>query len=90
MTKKITIQGLVQGVGFRPFIYLLAKEMDIKGTVSNHNNGVIIYAALSQEECNIFTDRILKKHPQVATIHKIEVEEIENNLYFEDFEIIKS
>lgn len=90
MTKKITIQGLVQGVGFRPFIYLLAKKMDIKGTVSNHNNGVIIHAALSQEECNIFTDRILKEHPQVATIHKIKVEEIENNSNFENFNIIKS
>lgn len=90
MTKKITIQGLVQGVGFRPFIYLLAKEMDIKGTVFNHNNGVIIYAALSQEECNIFTDRILKEHPHVATIHKIEIEEIDKNSNFENFDIIES
>jgi len=90
MTKKITIQGLVQGVGFRPFIYLLAKDMDIKGTVSNHNNGVIIYAALSRKKCILFTDRIRKECPQVASIHKIEIENIKHNFDFKDFEIIKS
>jgi hydrogenase maturation protein HypF len=90
MTRKITIQGLVQGVGFRPFIYLLAKEMDIKGTVSNHNNGVIIHAVLSQEKCNIFIDRIRKECPHVASIHKIAIEDIKQNFDFENFEIIKS
>lgn len=90
MTKKITIQGLVQGVGFRPFIYLLAKEMDIKGTVSNHNNGVVIHAVLSQEKCNIFTDRIRKECPQVAYIHKIEIEDTKQDFDYKGFEIIKS
>ncbi|MFV0584870.1 MAG: acylphosphatase, partial [Parabacteroides gordonii] len=36
----LTIRGLVQGVGFRPFIYRIASEMGIKGEVDNRNNGV--------------------------------------------------
>lgn len=90
MIKKITIQGLVQGVGFRPFIYLLAKELDIEGTVANHNNGVIIHAMLSKEKCDLFIKRILKEHPQVAYIHNIGIEDVEESQNYNDFEIIKS
>ncbi len=43
-TYKILISGTVQGVGFRPFVYLLARQFDLKGTVSNNEEGVIIYA----------------------------------------------
>lgn len=35
----LTIQGLVQSVGFRPFIYRIASEMNICGEVDNRNNG---------------------------------------------------
>ena len=38
----LTIQGLVQSVGFRPFIYRIASEMNICGEVDNRNNGVCI------------------------------------------------
>ena len=40
----LTVQGLVQGVGFRPFIYRIANEMGICGEVDNRNNGVCIRA----------------------------------------------
>jgi hydrogenase maturation protein HypF len=90
MIIKITIQGLVQGVGFRPFIYLLAKEMGIKGTVANCNNGVIINAVLNKEECDLFVNRILKEHPPIATIHKVDIEETGQNIDPKRFEIIKS
>ena len=40
----------MQGLGFRPFIYLLAEEIGIKGTVANRNNGVIIVAELSEKQ----------------------------------------
>ena len=42
----LTIQGLVQGVGFRSFIYRIASEMNICGEVDNRNNGVCIRATL--------------------------------------------
>ena len=43
----LTVQGLVQGVGFRPFIYRIANEMGICGEVDNRNNGVCIRAVLT-------------------------------------------
>ena len=91
MLHKITIQGLVQGVGFRPFIYLLANEMGIKGTVANRNNGVVIFTNASQKECETFIRRIKNEHPPVAFIHSIEIEEVtDNNNLFTDFSISPS
>ena len=46
----LTVQGLVQGVGFRPFIYRIASEMNICGEVDNRNNGVCIHAVLTPEQ----------------------------------------
>lgn len=71
----LTIRGLVQGVGFRPFIYCIASEMKIKGEVDNRNNGVCIRAILTPEQRELFISRIRKEHPAVATIHSIEVSE---------------
>lgn len=72
--RKITvllIQGLVQGVGFRPFIYRIASEMGVKGEVDNRNEGVCIRASLSAEQLPVFIQRIYEEHPPVAYIHRI-------------------
>ena len=44
-TYKIGITGQVQGVGFRPYVYSLATEFSLTGTVSNNEKGVIIFAS---------------------------------------------
>ncbi len=80
----------MQGVGFRPFIYLLAKQMGLKGTVANTNNGVVIRIEATQDACNQFIQRIQEEHPVVATIHHIHITEIEDNVSYKDFEIIPS
>lgn len=67
----LLIQGLVQGVGFRPFIYRIAKEMHLRGEVENRNNGVCIRAFLSPLEKEVFIRRIYRECPQVATIHRM-------------------
>lgn len=90
MTTRITIHGLVQGVGFRPFIYLLAKEMGIKGTVANQTNGVVIHTNLPQEKLTEFIHKINTCHLQVAVIHRINVEEENISAEFDDFTIIPS
>jgi hydrogenase maturation protein HypF len=77
-------------VGFRPFIYLLAKQMGLKGTVANTNNGVVIRIEATQDACNQFIQRIQEEHPVVATIHHIHITEIEDNVSYKDFEIIPS
>ena len=42
MAKKILTQGIVQGVGFRPYIYRLAKDLNLNGYVRNLGNVVEI------------------------------------------------
>jgi len=66
----IRLSGIVQGVGFRPFVYRNARRLDLKGTVQNTDMGVLI--AIDGERANIerfFTE--IRDHPPVlAEIHK--------------------
>lgn len=71
----LTVQGLVQGVGFRPFIYRIASEMNICGEVDNRNNGVCIRAVLTSAQRELFIERICRERPKVASIHRITVSE---------------
>ena len=42
--KRIEVRGIVQGVGFRPFVYRVARRCDIRGRVLNSSDGVVIEA----------------------------------------------
>jgi hydrogenase maturation protein HypF len=91
MYKSLIIKGLIQGVGFRPFIYLLANNMGIKGTVSNRNNGVRIVADLSEADWERFIRRISEEHPPVASIHSMKLEDVSIvTKPFADFTILSS
>jgi hydrogenase maturation protein HypF len=67
-TYKIQIKGRVQGVGFRPFVFNLAHQYLLKGTVSNNENGVIIYCNASKEKAETFLVDILQDKPEIAII----------------------
>lgn len=87
----LTIQGLVQGVGFRPFIYRIASEMGLCGEVDNCNNGVSIRAVLTPRQRELFIERIRREHPAVASIHRISVSEISaSGSPYTDFRITPS
>jgi len=70
---ELRIQGIVQGVGFRPFIYNLAVQMNISGTVSNTGAGVIIQAVGDELLLESFITRISSDAPPLAQIHSVEV-----------------
>ena len=55
----INIKGVVQGVGFRPFVYNLAKSLNLKGTVTNTSDGVAI--DIEGGDITSFIDRLPKK-----------------------------
>jgi len=40
--KRLEVSGVVQGVGFRPFLFVLAQKYDLKGEVSNTSGGVLV------------------------------------------------
>ncbi|MBI5212731.1 MAG: carbamoyltransferase HypF [Nitrospirae bacterium] len=83
----ITIKGIVQGVGFRPFIYNLAKSLDINGYVTNTSGGVIIKA--EGERLDEFLGFIQTQCPPLAKIDSIETHEMPAKGY-EGFSIIES
>ncbi len=59
---EILVRGIVQGVGFRPFIYNLASRFEISGTVTNTSDGVVIRAMARSDRLASFLD-ILENHP---------------------------
>ena len=88
-TFKIQVGGQVQGVGFRPFVFNLAQKYQLKGTVSNNANGVLIYVNGTSDEVMNFMEDILEKAPDAAIIQSHAMEEIES-LEFENFSIAPS
>lgn len=88
-TFKINVSGQVQGVGFRPFIFKLAKELCLKGTVYNDPNGVEILFNSEKEQAEIFLETILAQAPKVSKIQSYGLKEIVSQV-FESFSIDES
>lgn len=88
-TYKITISGRVQGVGFRPFVHTLARQFNLKGTVSNNEEGVIIYTSGLKKNILLFYKKLIKDPPEVSRINHHTLQEIDFKKY-EDFLIIPS
>ena len=65
---QLTIQGTVQGVGFRPFIYRLAMELNLTGWVNNSVQGVLIEVEGFRQNLEQFQYRILKEKPPQSEI----------------------
>ncbi|MBI9037411.1 MAG: carbamoyltransferase HypF [Bacteroidales bacterium] len=86
---KIHIKGLVQGVGFRPFIYRLANRFNLKGSVENRNDGVIIFVEGLKNNVDNFLNSIKNEAPPASNINSIASESCSVN-NFDEFKIIKS
>jgi hydrogenase maturation protein HypF len=69
---RVVIRGAVQGVGFRPFIYRLAEEMNLKGWVINNTQGVFIEAEATTEVLQEFLLRIEQEKPAISFIQSFE------------------
>ncbi len=75
------IKGLVQGVGFRPYIYRLAIKHKLIGEVDNRTNGVLINVEGDEKEIIGFCNEILENAPQASRIKSIEKKRIPVNGY---------
>ena len=87
--KKILIKGIVQGVGFRPFIYRLAQNFQVKGYIINTSNGVEIEAEALKPTLNEFIKAITSEAPPLSRIEEISIQE-QKPKYHSTFEIKKS
>ena len=90
INKKIKITGIVQGVGFRPFVYNLALKYDIKGWVNNDEKGVNILLSSSEENIQNFINELKSNPPILAKINSINIEKITEIKEYKTFEIIQS
>lgn len=85
----IHINGIVQGVGFRPFIFNLAADYDLPGWVCNSASGVDIEISGDPDTLDHFCADIPIKAPPLAQIDSINIEEIPLT-HFEGFVILSS
>ncbi|CAD0221566.1 Acylphosphatase [Planktothrix agardhii] len=70
---QLTIQGTVQGVGFRPFIYRLAMELNLTGWINNSVSGVLIEVEGLWEVLEQFKYRILQEKPPQSEIQTLDI-----------------
>ncbi len=71
---RYTIQGIVQGVGFRPYVYRIAKALSLSGRVKNSAKGVIV--EVEGERVDEFLEALLLHLPPLAKVSQWEVEEL--------------
>ena len=87
---KLEITGIVQGVGFRPFVYNLAKSLNLTGFIFNHSEGVTIEAQGETDKLNKFFKLIKGKAPKAAKIETVNSQQITVNRKDIEFKIKKS
>ncbi len=68
----IDVSGIVQGVGFRPFVYTLAKELELNGYVLNNGTGVHIEIEGRSSQIDRFLERLHSEQPPLAKIDTID------------------
>ncbi len=82
---QIRVRGQVQGVGFRPFVWMLAQRFDIQGHVLNDPEGVLIQAAGAQIEA--FIQALTNDAPPLAQVDAVEVSSCGEVAQTDGFEI---
>ena len=88
--EQIRVCGIVQGVGFRPLVWRLAKELGITGNVCNDGEGVLIHAFAESSVLNNFINRIQTEPPPLARIDSLQRSPLLEQTTPDEFEIISS
>ncbi|PRX44608.1 hydrogenase maturation protein HypF [Prauserella shujinwangii] len=76
MRREARVEGVVQGVGFRPFVHTLARRLGLAGHVGNDADGVFLAVEGSSEGVARFLDALKAEAPPLAVIDRIEVTEV--------------
>lgn len=71
VAEEIRVTGIVQGVGFRPTVWRLAKECGLTGEVWNDAEGVMVKGYAEQSELDLFVRRLRDEQPPLAAIEEI-------------------
>ena len=74
--RRICVHGVVQGVGFRPFVYTSAAAAGLSGSVRNDSAGAVIEVEGEPADIDGFLDRLRGEPPPLAVIDAVEVRDI--------------
>jgi hydrogenase maturation protein HypF len=74
--EKIHVSGVVQGVGFRPFVYRLARDCQLGGFVRNGSEGVLIEVEGASEAIEQFHVRLRREAPRLSQVVELTAEEV--------------
>ncbi len=88
LLNKITLFGVVQGVGMRPFVYTLAQKLELVGFVRNTQAALEI--VLPAHKTESFLNALKKGLPPLALVEKIIISPYDKTLKFNDFRILES
>ncbi|MEQ9356374.1 carbamoyltransferase HypF [Coleofasciculus chthonoplastes] len=88
--EEIRVRGTVQGVGFRPTVYRLAKACNLVGEVCNDGQGVLIYVSGTTDAIADFVQRLQTDCPPLAKIESIDRTFYQGDRTFHDFTITQS
>lgn len=88
-SKYIIVKGRVQGVGFRPFVYKIALDNNLKGNVYNSQDGVYINIEGKNKDIDKFIFEIKNRPPKLSYIEDITIEDRDIR-HFNYFNIIDS
>lgn len=87
MTQKINITGVVQGVGFRPFVYGLATQLGLRGWVCNTSAGVEIVIQGQKSKVESFIHSLKAETPPLARIDSITIQNNLSGIEYPTFDI---
>jgi hydrogenase maturation protein HypF len=76
LRRRVTVRGVVQGVGFRPFVYTLATALGLCGHVTNTPEGVVAEVEGAPEAVARFCDRIGAEAPPLARVDSVDHQEV--------------
>jgi len=88
--QNIRVSGVVQGVGFRPFVWRLARELGLAGWVRNDSRGVEIEVRGAAAKVRSLTERLEQEAPPLARINSVVSRETAPAYPGDDFVIIDS
>ena len=87
---EILVRGIVQGVGFRPFVYNQASRRDLRGRVRNNTTGVLIEVEGNHGDIEKFVNDLKTNAPPLSTIESVECNHHLTPAHYSDFVILQS
>jgi hydrogenase maturation protein HypF len=73
---RVSVRGVVQGVGFRPFVYTTAAALGLAGSVRNDSSGAVIEVEGDTTDVNEFLARLRDQAPPLAVIESLDIQNI--------------